>query len=574
MQRWVDRFPGLLEYELQEFEERGLTFELDEELLDEQGRVVLTGTLPHEGTEIPLQVHYPDLFPYLRPEIVAPGLELSRHQNPFERNLCLLDRSTRAWSPSFTAAWLVAEQVPYLLSLIDGDPEEMRQAEAPQGEPVSAYFHGVPGAAIFIPQEVLDVPSDARAGSGRIACSVVEPPQLRLRGLVAELVEKKRNRKTRTLARADEELAQRFSGKTLSFRWARVDELPASKTAEAVFEAIDAAQPGFASPPRHSTADGDIAVAAMVIEEEVEQGRFEDAWVFAVRARLSGGATQEYLIRGERLSRADLATRLPAWVHLTDRRIALVGLGALGAEVGLELAKAGTGELRGLDFDHVEAGTIVRWTTGLSAVGHLKTDVMKGRVEFDYPFSTFVPFSHQLGGSARIVTGRSETELDVLDRFLDGAHLVIDASAEIGVQQVVAALADERELPQLYVSATEGARGGLVARVAPGRTGCWLCLQWHLEDGSIPLPAREAPPTLQPRGCASLTFTGAGFDLLPIAAQATRVAATVLENPGQPPGGPDVFVCSLPEDPPLPPIWSTHPLDPHPKCPACSKHSE
>ncbi|MEK6252337.1 MAG: ThiF family adenylyltransferase [Actinomycetota bacterium] len=570
MKTWVDRFPERFEYEREQFVARGLNFELDEQTLDDLGLVVLRGSLAHQGTEIRLEVHYPDFFPYLRPEVVAPDLELHRHQNPFDRNLCLLDRSTRAWNPSDTGAWLVAERVPHLLELLEGDESELQAAEVPQGEPASVYFGGIPGAVIFLPAEVLTLAKDARAGSGRIGCTALEPPRIRLRGAVVELVEKGRNRKTRTLAKVGSKLSDRFGAQSLSFRWARLDSAPEGRAPEDVFKAIDSARPGFGSPPWQAAADGQIAISAAVFPEEVEQGQLADGWIFAVKARTPGGGKFEYIIRGERLTDSDLATRLPFRARLADHQVALVGLGALGGEIGIELTKAGIDELRGLDFDHVEAGTIVRWFTGLSAVGHLKTQVMESRIGFDYPFTEFKPFTHQLGGSAVTSTARTETELDVMDRFLTGVDLVIDATAEIGVQQLVAALADERSLPQVFVSATEGAQGGLVARIRPGSSsGCWLCLQWHLETGSIPLPAHEQGPTEQPRGCASLTFTGAGFDLLPIAAQGTRVAAATLTEPEEDSSS-QVFVCSLPDEPAHPPSWQSFPLEAHPDCPNCS----
>lgn len=567
MRTWVDRFPERFSYELAEFENRELDFELDSALLDEQGRVVFRGALAHGGATIKLEVHYPDLFPYLRPEVVAEDLALPRHQNPYAGNLCLIDRSTRAWSPSDTAAWLVAERVPYLLDLLKAGEAEIRDGEVPQGEPVSAYFGGVSGAVIFLPEEVLALSAGARAGSGRIACSVAEPPRLQLRGLVTELVEKKRNKKTRTLARAGE-LAGRFGGKTISFRWVRLDEAPTENTPEAVLAAINEERSGFGSPPWQSVADGELAVAAAVIPEEVEQGRFEDGWIFAAKGR-QGNREFSYLIRGERLVRSDLAVRSPLTADLGEKQVALVGLGAIGGELAIELARAGLGRIRAMDFDHVEAGTIVRWPIGLSAVAHQKTEVIRGRVVADYPFTELEPFSHHLGHSAAITTARSESELDVLERFLEGCELVIEASAEIGVQQAIAASADERSLPQIYVWATEGARGGLVAHVRPSETGCWMCLQYHLEDETIPLPAREETPHLQPRGCAALTYSGAGFDLAPTVSQAARVATAALSSKASADGS-DVFVCSFADDPYAPPVWTSHALEPHPRCEPCA----
>ena len=40
-----------------------------------------------EGAIVPLEVTFPDLYPYFRFEIVAPTLSLDHHQNPFGKNL-------------------------------------------------------------------------------------------------------------------------------------------------------------------------------------------------------------------------------------------------------------------------------------------------------------------------------------------------------------------------------------------------------------------------------------------------------------------------------------------------------
>ena len=51
---------------------------------------MLEGAISYEGEEVELRVVYPDSFPFMRPEVFAPGLLLERHQNPVDRNLCLL----------------------------------------------------------------------------------------------------------------------------------------------------------------------------------------------------------------------------------------------------------------------------------------------------------------------------------------------------------------------------------------------------------------------------------------------------------------------------------------------------
>jgi len=581
MRTWVDRFPGRLEYELADFVERDLEFALDEAQLSEQGRVVLRGVLPYQGREVRLEVRYPDLYPYLRPQVIAPELELGRHQNPFAKDLCLLEASTRAWDTDATAAWLVAERVPHLLELLAGDVDELRRAEVPQGEPVASYFEGQPGAAIFVPQAALALAPAARAGSGRLAFSPFEPPQLELRCLLAELVEREPNGKVRTLCRTDDEnLEGHFGGEQIPFRWVRLGERPKADTPDAVLAAAEQGQPGFGSPPWRPVAGGQVAVTGVLFQEEVAQGVLEDAWVFVVRVRPQSGGEGAYLVRGQRLSRRDLEARLPRAVRMGGSAVSLVGLGSVGAALALELARAGLGELRGMDPDRVEAGTTVRWSLGLSAVGRWKVGALGRRMARDYPYTRFNGNLHHLGQSAHRKTARERSELEVLDAFIDGVDLVIDATAEIGVQQALSAAASERGTPQLYVSTTEGARGGLVARVVPGLTGCWLCLQHRLEDGTIPAPAADPGATVQPRGCGTLTFVGAGFDISPVVAQGARVVAAMLgtrdkgeEQPDRAGNRADVFVCSFGEDRIMPPAWNAHRLDPHPQCPACSQRS-
>lgn len=583
MRTWVDRLPERFEHELAEFERRELVFELDRKQLEEQGRVVLRGAIDHKGKEVRLEVRYPDLFPYLRPEVVAPELSLGRHQHPYAGNLCLLDPSTRAWDTDETAAGLVIERVPYLLGLLEpGAEEALREAETPQGEPASVYFPAMPGNVVFVPQAALELPAEAKAGSGRIAFSVFEPPQPEVRGLLAELVEKGRNRKSRLLARAEEALLTRFGGEQLPFRWVRLPAPPTENTVEGVLAAIEEAKEGFGSPPWQAIPGGQIAITGAVFSEEVRQGEQDDSWLFAVRLRHPSGGESAHLAGGQRLSRSGLEERLPTWVRLENATVALVGLGSVGAGLTVELARAGVHELRGMDDDAVEAGTTVRWPLGLSASGRWKGGALARRIAQDYPYTNFKATIHRLGQSAGVRTARQRSEFDILDEFLGGADLAIDATAEIGVQQVLADLAAERGIPQLYVSTTEGARGGLVAGVVPGLTGCWMCLQMHLDEGTIPAPTADEAGTVQPRGCGTLTFVGAGFDILPVVAQGTRAAVSMLTDEKRlgeasrkgGDGRDDVFVYSFVGEPPAPPRWSAHPLEVHSSCPVCNAEKE
>src|SRR5665647_1638715 len=169
--RWTQRFPGRLEWELADFGRRGLPpFTLDESELA-RGRVVLTGSTTWKGQEIALRIAYPDLFPYFRPEVFAPDLTLGRHQNPYDRNLCLLEASTRAWATTESAAWLVAERLPFLLGLIESGGDELLENEVAQGELDSFYIPREPGTAVFVDEEALALPASSRCGTAYFSFS-------------------------------------------------------------------------------------------------------------------------------------------------------------------------------------------------------------------------------------------------------------------------------------------------------------------------------------------------------------------------------------------------------------------
>lgn len=579
MTSWWQRFPGRLEAERKDFSDRGLDFELDEELFRAADRVLLRGKTDVDGEKIDVEVLYPDLFPYMRPEVFAPGLELTRHQNPRQHNLCLLDRGTRNWRPSESGAWLVAERIPKLLRLYKEGGEAMTAGEVPQGEPASVYFQSISGAALFVPASMLELDPGFRAGSGQLCFMPAEAPRAVLRAMLCELSVRTRSRKRKVLAKADEKVARRFGGEQLQIRWARLDGPPLGFEPADVFAAADAVQAGFGNPPWQRVRDGEVAVTAVVFPEEVRQGEMEDAWLFAVRARRRvSGVIQEgaYVARGERLSPEDLAARIPKLGALPTAVVSQVGLGAIGAPLALEFARNQVGKLRLLEGDEVEAAQTVRWPFGLDAAGRPKLETIAQFVERNYPFTDVERFAHKLGSTALERRDREENEFNLLDRFLDGSSLVVDVTAERGVQQLISDLSRERDLIQLYASATEGARGGHVALIAPGAGGCWHCWKLHADhreeqEHPIPLPPLDEEGTVQPRGCASPTFTGAGFDLLPVIAQAARVAVKALDPNIE--SASTVFVCSIPVDGISPPSWQGYPVPIHPKCPYCREAS-
>lgn len=277
-----------------------------------------------------------------------------------------------------------------------------------------------------------------------------------------------------------------------------------------------------------------------------------------------------YFARASRSGHIDLTARIPELSHLHERKITVVGLGCLGAPSVLEFARCGIGELRIIDFDIVEAGTIVRWPFGLKSVGKLKTKVIKEFLNEHYPFTKVIPFSRRIGEVRR--SEEQTSDLEVLKDALSDTDLVYDASAEWGLQHLLSDLAAELSVPYIGISMTYGAWGGVLGRIRPGKTeGCWWCFRYSLDDGSFPLPLSDPDGEVQPLGCADPTFTGAAFDSGIIAFGGVRLAVSTLtekDENGYPSFDWDIAIINLRDNNgnAIIPSWKTFALKKHPSC--------
>ena len=94
MRPWWIRLPERLDHEKQALDVIGATYVLDE---NARARGILR--LDVQFGEHRLVAEYPDLYPFFRPQVFAPDLNLTHHQNPVDKNLCLLGRATENWRP-------------------------------------------------------------------------------------------------------------------------------------------------------------------------------------------------------------------------------------------------------------------------------------------------------------------------------------------------------------------------------------------------------------------------------------------------------------------------------------------
>lgn len=581
---WWEVWPGRIEAEIGAFRDLGLEFSLDE-AEKAAGRVVLAGAFRlRSGREIQLRVVYPDTFPETRFTVFAPNPDdrLSAHQNPVGGNLCLLPRGSLWWRPSLLAAEVISERIELLYS----GERVPRELEDQQGEPITTYLGYARRGGIVVTEGCFDVPAEVRQGRMRIVLEDDEWLPAEFEGLdgpvgkavLSEVLDAAAN----PVRQADAAVRRLFKGPVIPCVWERLDGKPDPREVEQLEARLHALSEKIEFKKRPQIGSYRFAAAALLMPEETQYGVDRPTWLFRLVAlRQKSGKGKAGYVRTLRYGADARSARIPELRGLAKSSVSLLGLGSLGAPLGIELAKAGVQELRVADYDFVDPAGGVRWVTELASAGAPKTLALQALVSRNYPYTSVRPVDVMVGDTPLIRGG--ETEGDLLDTWATGASLLIDATAEENVSRVVSRIGDASRIPQVYVWSYD-AFGGVVARVVPGRTGCFHCLSLHLSPdhgaafGPAPFARDSNERRIQPTGCSDPTFTGDSASLMPLVDHAARVAYGVLSE-GQPGGYPsytdDVFLLKLrePDGRLVTPQWSSHPLRRHPECPLCNSGS-
>ncbi|MCA6115261.1 ThiF family adenylyltransferase [Bradyrhizobium sp. WSM 1738] len=83
---------------------------------------------------------------------------------------------------------------------------------------------------------------------------------------------------------------------------------------------------------------------------------------------------------------SDLTSRAPQASALFNKKVCVIGTGAIGAPVAIDLARNGIKELRLLDSDIMEPGNSVRWPLGASAWGRSKVEALDAFIKSEFPY--------------------------------------------------------------------------------------------------------------------------------------------------------------------------------------------
>jgi molybdopterin/thiamine biosynthesis adenylyltransferase len=607
MKAWFENDIQRLEREKSELQALDVSFKIDEEAMKQKLlriQLHISGNnlhfdLPDKNSSIELIAVYPDTYPFFRPNVYADDIDLPRHQNPLDKGLCLLARPTDLWDPQMTLASFLQQQLKKVL--VHGqkiDVEELSKDETEQAEPISEYFNTQ--ANVIIDPSIInnDPANNSVECIGRITVGIPKDETRGLRYAVLQIKDSNGNKILSELPSAFDNLfpdkiqgvlyridkLQPFSNPIDQVLWLK-KELEAQKE-KIYFHGTD-----------YKIKHGRIVknVIGLNFPEETAAGKKEmTGWIFLVVGDLyqsvkEGGPKARHnfcqYAKASRISGNDINVRIPKLKPLQEKSIAIIGLGSLGAPSAIEFARIGISELRLLDYDTVDVATTVRWPLGISAAEVMKTAAIKDFIESNYPFTKVDVVNLKIGQSR--ATGETSSDnflpfdLPEVDKILNNISLVFDASAEGGVTHFFAEECRTRKIPFVSIQATQGAVGGQILRVIPGKTdGCWMCSMWH-RHANEKEPKIEAAPfeqsgKIQATGCGDITFTGASFDLQNIVSAGVRLAVSSLcegIKDAYPSFDWDVGVLALvdKQGKPILPEWKNYKLEKHPNCPYCER---
>jgi hypothetical protein len=558
---------------------------------------------PGDPESLQLLVRYLDSFPWFPPRVRLPEplAGLRRHRNEADGTLCLL-ASDDDWRPGTTLAALLADQLPRLLAAgrdVGADPATL--ALEAGAEPVWTRLRRPSLGGLLVDSACLPSPELAGGMADLVFVgTTINPVHALVTVLDADqhvlwstdslgLLEAARvpwvrlpSLPTGPLEAADlwstatERLAEVLPPDTGDPRGELLVLVPSEGAGRRPCEEFllltrptpaDELSDGAPAPEPLLPAGAEATDAGVGNQLTLFDANGRDSTTAAADKPARAAVTAPVLVRRSwPFGRTDLAARLPGDYGdlLAETSVTVVGVGAIGGPIVLELARAGVGRLHLIDGDVHDPATNARQLLGIRHAGDAKVLGVAGRILNTNPHTHITVALRHLGADGGM-------ELP----GLRASNLVIDATATMAVPRFLAAHLGVTGTPLLVASATAGGWGGTIATLPTVGGGCWECLQLHRADRSVPWPPARSDGVLLPVGCSHPTYIGGYPDLGHVALQAARTALALLTSaqavgPGtaqQSPFG-DLQVLTLHRRRgPVHPRWRARELTIHPQCP-------
>lgn len=526
MTRWWELNSDRWEREQQALRDAGIGFAIEQSEL-KRGKLVLNLSWKWDDQPLRLVAHFPTPYPFFPPMVVAPDLDLARHQTPGSKQLCLLARGGERWKPATdTLAELLVKQLPEVFAAQPGGAAEEFQGR--EAEPVTAYLHPEDGSFVGFP--VYAIEQLPTSGTFQIGLEQLRP----MRGTVIEVRDADGKRLFASEAR-DETYYTERKLLVATGRWVKLDSRPTvGSTKEYYALAAQTLQelerPLWQSIPTSNK--GRLDVVALLFADELAWQKNVGNAIVISKFQDDGpdGKRRPIVSELERVeleSRSNYFMRDPAADGLQKGRVTLVGAGSIGSPAAKFLAQGGIGSLQIVDHDILDAGNAIRWETGRSAAGRPKAHVLHQLIDANFPYTSVKGPNWKIG-DPQLAGDPREPEL--YDQLFRNVDCLFDASASMPVNHYLSEMARYHGVPYVWMHATHGGWAGLVGRANPDRSKfCWMCHLYYLSEdrpGELkidPLSSSPESDMVQPPGCLDPTFIGAQVDLAEVSLMGTRL---------------------------------------------------
>ncbi|MFZ3590354.1 HesA/MoeB/ThiF family protein [Bacillus sp. DJP31] len=527
---WFERRPDLLEQEIRAFRENGLEFELDDIAKEDLRTIIFRGVVIFlNEEEVEFELVYPSEFPAIRIIVKVNNISIDRHQNPFEKNLCVIPHDQTGWESWMTGAYMVNQAIRLLQDTNTGE-EQVATNEVDSPEPWSNYiqFRWRP---LLIPQHLPD--NLKEIGTYTISGYIghfyeykdVKNPLIQ-HHYVLEVI----NQLGETI-----ELEKPFSfqenqkNTTIEGVWFHLPKPPSfnlydtkeviDKLNEVMGEKMEIAELHSRivrfrkMKPKERKKYFPPNFSFIFDEENYERNQYRKAFIWGVYDfdnHCFHFSSPQYITKDEHFR------RIPELTSLDNKKVLITGLGSLGSAVAIELGKSGVGSFVLVDKDVLEVGNLVRHTGTMEYVGMSKTKLLEQQILSHYPF-TNIELINQ-------IIGYEVEKMDELFDKVNDVDMVINLTAEESVIKILNRLCLESKTPVIHAWISNGAWGGRVIRTLPYETGCYYC---YLASENMDI-ASSPESEIYPRGCGFPTFSGASFDIYEVATHTARMTIGTL----------------------------------------------
>lgn len=495
--RSLEQFKNLVDSELGALKNGlGGEFQLIEILPENVtgGRLACVGELKVSDniSEI-VMIVFPVHYPYAEPRVTVGAYDRNTGFNSFvikhfnkgnqyhDGHLCLMERNT--WNPqTHSVGWLLRRTQSWL-----------RGAHRPEGFLASEIVEEFPALMQHVGQVI-------------IPKTIMTPPGA-MTGVV-HLTQFKRNHYI-----VEQNMVQ-TSPFTINvgvepFRWYRVDNVKLNDIIKQPADLLTVIDRNFGE----ILLDGSNKNIALYLPGD------EQEWHFF---KLINGQIAYYISRNVE---KDLFVRAAGIFDITKllaKRVTIIGVGALGSEVAVALARNGVGIFDLFDVDTFEIGNLIRHAADIFFIGERKTQVGRQLILRTNPGATVNTFDIDV-----------LDDVGVLENCLSQSDLCIVLTAEDSVDYMINdRLVSKYDIPFIFARVAKGAFSGSVQVVRAGHSPCLRCLSAKGKD-TLPQPSENIElNAIRPEygGCSNPAVPGSGIDSIEVAMQVSRVALQLLSD--------------------------------------------